>query len=108
LACATDARETRQVLQVVADAQDGAHGQLSHAEQRARRSLRLSARPSGMWRLTGLLDDIEGARLAEVLEAFSASRDAGVDVTLPQRRADALAMMAEAASANAHPLGTVG
>jgi hypothetical protein len=61
-----------------------------------------------MWRLTGLLDDIEGARLAEVLEAFSASRDAGVDVTLPQRRADALAMMAEAASANHTPLGTGG
>ncbi len=110
LACATDPRETRHVLQVVADAQDGTHGQLSHAEQRARRSLRLSARPSGMWRLTGLLDDIEGARLAEVLEQFSACRDAGVDAgeTLPQRRADALAMMAEAASANHTPLGTSG
>ncbi len=110
LASATDARETRQVLQVIADAHDGAHGELSHAQQRARRSLRLSARPSGMWRLTGLLDDIEGARLAEVLEAFSASRDAGVDAgeTLQQRRADALSMMAEAASANHTPLGTGG
>lgn len=37
LACATDPRETRHVLQVVADAQDGKHGHLTHAEQRARR-----------------------------------------------------------------------
>ncbi|MFN8185078.1 MAG: DUF222 domain-containing protein [Candidatus Nanopelagicales bacterium] len=110
LAAATDARETRQVLQVIADAEDGTHGQLSHAEQRSRRCLRLSARASGMWRLTGLLDDVEGARLAEVLEQFSAPRDAGVDATetLPQRRADALAAVAAAAAANRSPLGTGG
>ncbi len=93
LAAATDPRETRHVLQVVADAEGGEHGQLSHAEQRARRGVRLSARASGMWRLSGLLDDVEGARLAEVLGQFSAARDAGVDAgeSLPQRRADALA-----------------
>lgn len=110
LAAATDPRETRHVLQVIADAEDGKHGHLSHMEQRERRSLRLTARPSGMWRLSGLLDDLEGARLAEVLEQFSASRDAGVDAgeTLGQRRADALAAMAEAASANLTPLGTSG
>lgn len=110
LASATDPRETRHVLQVIADAQDGEHGHLSHMAQRERRSLRLSARPSGMWRLTGLLDDVEGARLAEVLEQFSASRNAAVDPseTLPQRRADALAAMAEAASSNHTPLGTSG
>jgi len=110
LAAATDPRETRHVLQVIADAEGGAHGQLTHAEQRARRCLRLSARPSGMWRLTGLLDDVEGARLAEVLEKFSAARDAGVDATetLPQRRADALAAIAAAAEANRNPLGTSG
>jgi hypothetical protein len=110
LAAATDPRETRHVLQVVADAQDGKHGHLSHLEQRERRCVRLSARPSGMWRLSGMLDDVEGARLAEVLEQFSASRDAGVDAgeTLPQRRADALAAMAEAAAANRNPLGTSG
>jgi hypothetical protein len=98
------------VLQVVADAQDGKHGHLTHAEQRARRGVRLSARPSGMWRLSGMLDDVEGARLAEVLEQFSASRDAGVDAgeTLTQRRADALAAMAAAADANRTPLGTSG
>ncbi|MCB8997878.1 MAG: DUF222 domain-containing protein [Actinobacteria bacterium] len=110
LAAATDPRETRHVLQVIADAADGEHGHLSHAEQRERRSLRLTARPSGMWRLTGLLDDVEGARLAEVLEQFSASRDAGVDAgeTLGQRRADALAAMAQAAHTNRNPLGTSG
>lgn len=108
LACATDPRETRQVLQVIADAQDGSHGELSHAQQRARRSLRLTARPSGMWRITGLLDEVEGARLAEVLETFSATRDACVEATLPQRRADGLAAMAEAAETNRTPLGTGG
>ena len=86
------------------------HGQLSHAEQRARRGLRLTARASGMWALTGLLDDIDGARLAELLEVFSPAPDAGVDPgqTLPQRRADALAAMAAAAAANRAPLGTCG
>ena len=110
LAAATDPRETRHVLQVVADAQGGEHGQLSHAEQRARRGVRLSARASGMWRLSGLLDDVEGARLAEVLGQFSAARDAGVDAgeSLPQRRADALAAVAAAAAANRTPLGTSG
>ena len=110
LAAATDPRETRHVLQVIADAEDGTHGQLSHAEQRSRRCVRLSARPSGMWRLSGLLDDVEGARLAELLAQFSAARDAGVDATetLPQRRADALAAMAAAAGANRSPLGTSG
>jgi hypothetical protein len=110
LAAATDPRETRHVLQVIADADDGTHGELSHAQQRARRGLRLSARPSGMWRLSGLLDDVEGARLAEVLEVFGAGRDAGVDPTetLPQRRADALGAIAAAAAANRTPLGTAG
>ncbi|MBK6762084.1 MAG: DUF222 domain-containing protein [Micrococcales bacterium] len=110
LAAATDPRETRHVLQVVADAQGGEHGQLSHAEQRARRGVRLSARASGMWRLSGLLDDVEGARLAEVLGQFSAARDAGVDAgeSLPQRRADALGAVAAAAAANRTPLGTSG
>ncbi len=110
LAAATDPRETRHVLQVLADAEDGKNGQLSHAEQRARRGVRLTARASGMWRLSGLLDDVEGARLAEVLAQFSAARDAGVDAgeTLPQRRADALAAMAAAAAANRAPLGTSG
>ncbi|MCB9414229.1 MAG: hypothetical protein H6526_03005 [Actinobacteria bacterium] len=63
--------------QVIADAADGEHGHLSHAEQRERRSLQLTARPPGIWRLTRLLDDVE-ARLA-VLEQFGASRGAGVD-----------------------------
>ena len=110
LAAATDPRETRHVLQVIADAESEDHAHLSHMDQRERRCLRLSARPSGMWRLTGMLDDVEGARLAEVLEQFSAARDAGVDAgeTLPQRRADALAAMAEAANANRNPLGTSG
>ena len=110
LAAATDPRETRHVLQVIADAQDGEHGQLSHAEQRARRGVRLTARASGMWALTGLLDDIDGARLAELLEVFSPAPDAGVDPgqTLPQRRADALAAITAAAAANRSPLGTAG
>jgi len=110
LAAATDPRETRHVLQVLADAEDGKNGQLSHAEQRARRGVRLTARASGMWRLTGLLDDVEGARLADVLTQFSAARDAGVDAgqSLPQRRADALAAIASAAAANKTPLGTSG
>ena len=110
LAAATDPRETRHVLQVIADAEDGEHGQLSHAEQRARRGVRLTARASGMWALTGLLDDIDGARLADLLEVFSPVPDAGVDPgqTLPQRRADALAAIAAAAAANRAPLGTCG
>ena len=110
LAAATDPRETRHVLQVLADAEDGKNGQLSHAAQRARRGVRLTARASGMWRLTGLLDDIEGARLADVLAQFSPARDAGVDAgqSLPQRRADALAAIASAAAANRSPLGTSG
>ncbi len=85
-------------------------GSSRHAEQRARRGLRLSARASGMWALTGLLDDIDGARLADLLEVFSPAPDAGVDPgqTLPQRRADALAAITAAAAANRSPLGTCG
>jgi hypothetical protein len=108
LAAVTDARETRRILQVIADAHHPEHCDLDLAKQRAKRSLRLSARPSGMWRLTGLLDEVEGARLSELLAAFTAPRDHRDSTTPEQRRADALADLAASAAANSLPLGVSG
>jgi len=105
LAAATDASEVRRVLQTVADADNPQHLDLTVEQQRAKRSLRLSARANGMWAITGLLDEVDGAILADTLAAFTRPRDTH-DITTPaQRRADALADMASAAAANTHPVG---
>ena len=53
LAKLTDASEVRRVLQVAADADNPAHLDLTIDQQRAKRSLRLSARANGMWAITG-------------------------------------------------------
>ena len=105
LAKATDASEVRRVLQTVADAHNPTHLDLTLEQQRAKRSLRLSARANGMWAITGMLDEVDGAVLAETLAAFTRTPDT-LDTTTPaQRRADALADMANAAANNQRPLG---
>ena len=105
LATATDASEVRRVLQTVADADNPAHLDLTVEQQRAKRSLRLSARANGMWAVTGLLDEVDGAVLAETLASFTRLPDTHDSTTPAQRRADALADMATAAAANHRPLG---
>lgn len=106
VAAEVDPVSVRHVLQTIADAHNPAKPDLDTAEQRARRSLRLSARPSGMWRISGLLTDIDGAALADVLASFTAEPDP--DSSPEQRRADALADVASAAAANTRPLGVSG
>ncbi len=103
LATLTDPTCVRQILQTVADQHNPTRPDLCAADQRAKRGLRLSARPSGMWRLSGLLDALDGARLSEVLARFTA--EPAPDTTAEQRRADALADLAAAAAANTRPLG---
>ncbi|MBK9434490.1 MAG: DUF222 domain-containing protein [Micrococcales bacterium] len=61
LAKLTDASEVRRVLQVVAEADNPTHLDLTLDQQRAKRSLRLSARANGMWAITGMLDEVDGA-----------------------------------------------
>jgi hypothetical protein len=105
LAKATDASEVRRVLQTVADAHNPTHLDLTLEQQRAKRSLRLSARANGMWSITGLLDEVDGAVLAETLASFTRSPDTHDTASPGQRRADALADMATAAATNHRPLG---
>ena len=105
LAKLTDASEVRRVLQVAADADNPAHLDLTIDQQRAKRSLRLSARANGMWALTGLLDEVDGAILAETLASFTRTADTLDAATPAQRRADALADMTNAAAATTGPLG---
>ncbi|MEZ5118444.1 MAG: DUF222 domain-containing protein [Candidatus Nanopelagicales bacterium] len=93
------------VAAVAADADNPAHADLTIEQQRAKRSLRLSARANGMWAITGLLDEVDGAVLAETLAAFTRTPDTHDTTTPAQRRADALADMATAAAANHRPLG---
>ena len=105
LAKATDASEVRRVLQTVADAHNPTHLDLTLEQQRAKRSLRLSARANGMWAITGMLDEVDGAVLAETLAAFTRTPDTHDTTTPAQRRADALTDMSRAAAANTHPGG---
>ena len=65
LAKLTDASEVRLVLQVAAEADNPTHLDLTLDQQRAKRSLRLSARANGMWAITGIADEVDGAILAE-------------------------------------------
>ena len=97
LAGLTDASEVRRGLQVAAEADNPTHLDLSLDQQRAKRSLRLSARANGMWAITGMLDEVDGAILAETLASFTRPR---TPTTPPpaQRRADALTDMSKAAA----------
>ncbi|MEZ5186375.1 MAG: DUF222 domain-containing protein [Candidatus Nanopelagicales bacterium] len=107
LATQTDPTEVGRILRVVADAEtDGDRGDLDYAVQRGKRSLRITARANGMWRLEGLLDEISGAAVANALAAFTAPRDSHDTTTANQRRADALTDIADATIANSKPLGT--
>ncbi|MEI2619199.1 MAG: DUF222 domain-containing protein [Candidatus Nanopelagicales bacterium] len=105
LAKLTDASEVRRVLQVAAEADNPTHLDLSLDQQRAKRSLRLSARANGMWAITGMLDEVDGAILAETLASFTRPPDTHDTTTPAQRRADALTDMSKAAAANTHPGG---
>jgi hypothetical protein len=105
LATVTDASELRRVLQVAAEADNPAHLDLTIDQQRAKRCLRLSARANGMWAITGMLDEVDGAILADTLAAFTRPPDTHDTTTPAQRRADALTDMSKAAAANTHPVG---
>ena len=62
------------MLQVAAEADNPTHLDLTLDQQRAKRSLRLSARANGMWAITGMLDEVDGAILAETLASFTRPR----------------------------------
>ncbi len=104
-ASATDPVEVRRVLEVITDQIAPGKPDLDAAAQRARRGLYLSARPSGMWRISGLLDDTTGSKLADLIASFTAPADTLDNTTPAQRRADALDTLADAAAANTRPLG---
>ena len=73
-------------------------------QQRAKRSLRLSARANGMWAITGMLDEVDGAILAETWHRSPAPGHPRHHHPGPAR-ADALTDMSKAAAANTHPGG---
>ncbi len=102
-----------------------AAGAAGRAErQRAGRDVRIRRRPDGGWRLSGRLDDVAGAEVAEVFARFvdaewradwdAARRAVGddadvgdLDRTQPQRHADALVAMARAAAVGGDPTRAV-
>ena len=71
---------------------------LSLDQQRAKRSLRLSARANGMWAITDCSTRVDGAILAETLASFTAPPDTHDTTTSAQRRADAPTDMSKAAA----------
>ena len=52
-------------MQVAAEADNPTHLDLSAGSATPKRSLRLSARANGMWAITGMLDEVDGAILAQ-------------------------------------------
>jgi hypothetical protein len=108
LASAVEPAELHRILtllmgQCTPDAPDADLG-----AQRAKRGLSLSQTPGGMFRLDGWLDALEGRRLRDALAAFTDRGGAGDTRTATQARADALADLLAAASANTRPLGVSG
>lgn len=75
---------------------DPAARQRSHDEQQAARYLNLSETPGGTY-VKGLLDSVAGHRLRLALEAVSARPGVDDDRAPEQRRADALAQLADRA-----------
>ncbi|MFN8184202.1 MAG: DUF222 domain-containing protein [Candidatus Nanopelagicales bacterium] len=78
------------------------------AKQREKRGLSVSETPNGMFRVDGWLDSVEGRRLRDTLAAFTDRGLPGDTRTPVQARADALADILAAASANTRPLGVSG
>jgi hypothetical protein len=68
----------------------------------------LSQLPSGLFRLDGHLDSVEGRRLRDALLAFTDRGGANDPRDAKQRRADALADIVSIAQANTRPLGVSG
>lgn len=97
--------EVRHLVQVIVDQHNPAAPDLTAAAQQAKRGLRISWCRNGMVRLTGLLTETDGTRLADTLEVFTDPPTATDARTPDQRRADALADLAAAAAANTSPLG---
>ncbi|MBK9434395.1 MAG: hypothetical protein IPN52_04500 [Micrococcales bacterium] len=56
-----------------------------------------------MWAITGMLDEVDGAILAETLASFTRPPDTHDTTTPAQRSADALTDMSKAAAANTPP-----
>ena len=73
LAKLTDASEVRRVLQVAAEADNPTHLDFTLDQQRAKRS---PGCPPGEWDVgvTGMLDEVDGAILAETLASFTRPR----------------------------------
>ena len=82
------------MLQVAAEADNPTHLDLSLDQQRAKRSLRLSARANGMWAITGMLDEVDGAIWPKPWHRSPAPDTH--DTTTGPRRADALTDMSKA------------
>lgn len=97
--------ELRRILTVLIGQSQPDEAERSHAKQRDKRGLNLSETPSGMFRLDGWLDALEGRRLRDALIAFTDRRQPGDDRTTAARRADALSDILATVSANTRPLG---
>ena len=97
--------ELARVLKLLAD-QDQPEA-LDHTAEalHEKRSVSLSETPSGMFRLDGYLDPVEGAKLSEALTRLMTRTGRDDPRTPKQRRADALADLISAGMANQHPLG---
>ncbi|GEL95518.1 HNH endonuclease signature motif containing protein [Cellulomonas composti] len=89
-----DAREYARAVERWVAAVDPPSDERDHAEQRANRSLWLTDSPSGT-HIKGVVDAQAGKRLRLALEALSPRPGDDDDRTPEQRRADALAAMAD-------------
>ncbi|MGV1010742.1 MAG: DUF222 domain-containing protein, partial [Dermatophilaceae bacterium] len=104
----TEPGEVRRILQILADQARPEALDEQHDRQHQKRSLSLSHTPSGMWRMDGWLDDIDGQRLADALATFIDRASPGDSRGIKARRADALADLVTAGLANTQPLGVSG
>jgi Domain of unknown function (DUF222) len=95
-----DPREFRALLSQVADALDGDDGAATASDEQERAWFDVAETFHGMWAVNGMLDRETGASLRATLDAAMDPPRAGDRRTASQRRAEALALVCDAARPN--------
>lgn len=108
LATTIEPRELRRLLDLLIAQSAPDTAERRAADQHDKRGLSLSETPTGMYRLDGWLDALEGRRLADTLAGLDHHGGPADTRTPRQRRADALADLISAARAASRPYGVSG
>lgn len=108
VASRVEPKELRRLLDVLITQSIPEGADIDHLKQHAKRGLKLGERSDGMWKISGLLDGIDGQALYDTLQPLMAKDGASDDRSAPQRRADALRDLVAMARANSRPLGVSG